>query len=142
MPDVSVFTRNASAIAQGEKIAVGAADDPFFVTTRGFSPAYRDGLARLRLKAARELNRNILPGQMPTGPDMLPPSVDDRCQAEALIEHCLIDVDGLTSGGRPVSFDDFKAMLPDNPALLALAIGAASRVGADRAKQIEEASGN
>ena len=143
MAKLSTFIRDPARIAQGETVAVGSADDPFFLLTRGFSAAYRDMLQRLRLQAAREQNRNLQPGQVPTSPDLLPPSVDDRCQAQALIEHCLIDVQGLDHGdGSPVTIDQLRAMLPDNPALLSLAIGAAGRVGAQRAEQQEAATGN
>lgn len=143
MAKLSTFTRDPGRIAEGELIAVGQADDPFMIRTRGFSPAYRDTLARLRLKASREQNRNLQPGQIPTTPDSLPPTVDDRCQAEALNEHCLIDVQGLTNDdGSAVTIDQFKQLLPNSPGLLFLAIGAASRVGADRAEQTKAAEGN
>lgn len=142
MAQLSTFTRDRSVVEKGERIAVGPADAPFFVTTRGFSPAYRDALHKLRMQATREANRTLQPGQVPVTPDTLPPSVDDRCQAQALISHCLQDVDGLDDGAEPVSFDAFCNMLPESPALLALSIAAAARVGDTRAEQIKAAEGN
>lgn len=143
MAKLSNFRRDAARVAEGEWVTVGPADDPFKLRIRGFTAAYRDTLARLKLAKAREINRTVLPGQPTVAVDNLPPSIDDACQAEALSRECLIDVEGLQhDDGRDMTVDELRELLPTTPVLLVLAIQAAGRVGDDRATQAKAAEGN
>jgi hypothetical protein len=145
MPDISSCTADRDVMRSGEWVPVGTGDDRFEIRTRGFTQAYRDGLNRLRREAARELNRKLKSTDLPHTPEMLPPSVDDRCQGQALADYCVIDVRGLTNGGQPVSADEFKALLRDpegRQALVVFALQAAIEVGRARTEQKEIAEGN
>ncbi|WP_317215500.1 hypothetical protein [Gluconobacter sp. GP1] len=145
MAKLSAFSRNPSKVAQGDEIEVGPEGDTFFITTRGFTPAYRDTLYALRLEAARELNRSQRVGAGFYAPDALPPTTDDVCQGKAIARECVLGVRGLDgSDDQPVSVDDFRSMLEsgDYPALTTLAIMAAGKVGSERAEQAKAAAGN
>jgi hypothetical protein len=151
MAKLGSFTMDREAIRSGEWIAVGTGEDQFEIKTRGFTQAYRDGLNRIRREAARELNRRLKPGESFYQPDALPPSIDDQCQGQALADHCLLDVRGLYNGKDaennpvPLGVEQFKELIRDpegRQGLLILAIGAASRVGADRLAERETAEGN
>lgn len=145
MANVGAFTMDRDTIRAGEWVQVGTGDDQFEIKTRGFTPEYRDGLNRIRRDAARELNRKLKPGESFYQPADLPPSLDDKCQGQALADHCVLDVRGLTNGGVPVTADQFRDLIRDpegRQGLLILAIGAANRVGADRKAEREVAEGN
>jgi hypothetical protein len=145
MADVNTYTVDKSAIRGGEWVSVGTPPQDFEIRTRGFTPAYRDGLNSLRRHASRELNRKLRPGDVFYTPDTLPPTVDDQCQGQALADHCVLDVRGLTSGGEPVTGDQFRDLLREpegRQGLLILAIGAAATVGNSRQAEREEAEGN
>lgn len=142
MPDITTFLRDKAQIAQSVRVPVGPADDPFFVHTRGISDAYRDGIASLRLAAARRINAGGQVGAGLISPDTLPPTIDDVCQARALIEHCLTGVEGLQENGEEMTFERFCDLLPSSPALISLCIGAAAGVGANRDDERKAAAGN
>lgn len=145
MPKLSDFIPDTSAVTGGEAITVGPVGKSFEITTRGFTPAYRDRLSALRREAARTLNRTLQPGAAPYRPDTLPPTVEDKCLGQALAEECIQGVAGLDGDdGQPVTIDQFRALLTsgDAPFLTALAVGAASRVGENRAEEAKAAEGN
>ncbi|GBR34890.1 hypothetical protein [Gluconobacter kondonii] len=145
MAKLSAFSRDLSKVSSGEEIEVGPEGNTFFITTRGFTPAYRDTLYALRLEAARELNRSQRAGAGFYAPDALPPTTDDVCQGKAIARECVQGVRGLEgTDDQPVSVDDFRGMLESGnyPALTTLAIMAAGRVGSDRAEQAKAAAGN
>ncbi|RUT25759.1 hypothetical protein C0V97_09895 [Asaia sp. W19] len=145
MAKLSAFSRNADRMREGETIEVGPLGNTFEITTRGFTPRYRDALHDLKMAAARKLNRGQKPGGLSYGPENLPPTEDDLAQGQAIADHCVIGVQGLLhDDGREVTLDEFRTMLSagDQPMLIALAISAAARVGDDRAREHEEAVGN
>lgn len=142
MPDISTFLRDQAQVSQSIRVPVGPADDPFYVHTRGITDAYRDGLAALRLAAARRLNAGIQPGASFVTPDTLPPSADDACQARALLDHCLTGVEGLKEGDADITFERFRDLLPTSPALITLCVGAAAGVGVRRDDARRSAEGN
>lgn len=145
MAKLSDFSRNADRMREGETIEVGPIGHTFHITTRGFTPRYRDALYDAKMTAARRLNRSQKPGASSYGPDSLPPTEDDRAQGQAIADHCVIGVSGLQhDDGREVTVDEFRAMLAsgEQPMLIALAISAAARVGDDRAREHEESVGN
>jgi hypothetical protein len=113
MADLQAFTMDRDAIRAGEWVPVGTGDDQFEIKTRGFTQAYRDGLNRIRREAARDLNRKLKPGESFYQPDALPPSLDDKCQGQALADHCVLDVRGLNNGGTPVTVDQFRELIRD-----------------------------
>ncbi|MFT8402361.1 MAG: hypothetical protein ABF932_00600 [Gluconobacter potus] len=145
MAKLSTFSRDLARVSEGEEIEVGPEGNTFFITTRGFTPAYRDTLYALRLEAARDLNRSQRAGAGFYAPDALPPTADDVCQGKAIARQCVLGVRGLEGADdQPVNIDDFRAMLESGnyPALTTLAIMAAGRVGSDRAEQAKAAAGN
>jgi hypothetical protein len=146
MAKLSSLRVNASAIADGEWMEVGPADNRFEIKTRGMTAAYRDGLSALRREAARTANRGLRPGDVPTTPDSLPPSLDDSCQGQALVQFCTLDVRGLDhEEGKPVTAAELKGMLlnrEEYPWLIVLALQAAQSVGAVRVTEAEDAAKN
>jgi hypothetical protein len=151
MANLSALTLDRDAVRHGDWVEVGAGENVFEIRTRGITQAYRDGLNRLRLTAVRELNRNNKPGQPFYTPELLPPSVDDRCIGQALAEHCVIDVRGLYDGkdenGQPrsVTVDEFRELLRDpegRSILVSWTMQAAGSVGQARQEERKEAEGN
>ncbi|MFW7267541.1 hypothetical protein ACMAUO_06165 [Gluconacetobacter sp. Hr-1-5] len=147
MARLSSFTRNTDAVAQGTPVTVGPEGETFVVLTRGMGDAYADRLWALRRAAAFRYNVNLLPQQSPVTPETLPPSEDDRCQAQALTEKCLMGIDGLThddEGKVPVTLDEFNELIKhrENRWLLVLALQAASSVGRVQKQVIEDAGKN
>lgn len=145
MAKLSAFSRDAARVKEGETIEVGPPGNTFLITTRGFTPRYRDGLYTLKANAARRLNRKAQPGATAFTPETLPPTEDDRLQGQAIAEHCVIDIDGLLhDDGTEITADEFRALLTsgEHPMLIALAISAASRVGEQRAEEQKDAVGN
>lgn len=146
MARLSSFTRNQSRVSEGERIVVGPAGDEFGITTRGFTPKYKDTFYALKAEAARRLNRTIVPGAPLYTPDTLPPSEEDKAQGIAISRECVLGVDGLQKddNGTDIPVDEFKAMLESGnyPVLVFLAISAAGRVGDERMQQNEAAVGN
>lgn len=145
MAKLSSFTANTRAISDGEWVEVNPTD-PFKIKTRGFTARYRDLLNRLRRQASREANRGLQPGAIPHSPEALPPTMEDRCQAQALAEECFLDVQGLTGeDGSAVTAEQFREMLQDPEtygALLVLTIGAAARIQSERQQDAEAAAKN
>ncbi|MFT8776754.1 MAG: hypothetical protein ABF893_08870 [Gluconacetobacter liquefaciens] len=145
MAKLSYFVRNAAAMAAGVAITVGPSGNEFVIVTRGLTATFRDRLSALQRDAAIELNRKVQVGAPGYSPDSLPPSVADRCQAQALIDECLTGIEGLENDdGSAVTFDDFKALLLDGSSrgLLALASWAAGRVGDEQAENQKAIEGN
>ena len=145
MAKLSAFSRDRNRVSQGEEIEVGPEGNTFFITTRGFTPAYRDTLYALRLAEARELNRSVRAGAGFYAPDTLPPSNDDLCQGKALAQECVLGVKGLEGDdGQDLTVDAFRDMLSGGqyPALVTLSLMAAGRVGAEREEQAKASEGN
>ncbi|RUT26485.1 hypothetical protein C0V97_06000 [Asaia sp. W19] len=145
MAKISAFSRDAARIREGETIEVGPSGNTFQITTRGFTPRYRDALFNRKHAAAARLNRALQPGAIRYTPETLPPTEDDRAQGEAIAEHCVIDVNGLQNDdGSEIGVDQFRALLAsgEHPMLIALAISAAARVGEEQAEAHREAVGN
>ncbi|MFT8483337.1 MAG: hypothetical protein ABF689_10075 [Gluconobacter cerinus] len=145
MAKLSAFSRDRNKVSQGEKIEVGPEGNTFFITTRGFTPAYRDTLYALRSAEARELNRAVRAGANFYTPDSLPPTNDDLCQGKALAQECVLDVDGLEGDdGHNLTADEFRDLLSsgESPVLISLSMMAAGRVGSDRVEQAKAAEGN
>lgn len=145
MAKLSAFSRDAARVQEGETIEVGPDGDTFLITTRGFTPRYRDALFTLKSEAASRLNRSLQPGATRYTAETLPPSEDDRLQGQAIAEHCVIDVDGLQNDdGSAITVDAFRKLLAsgEHRMLIALAITAASRVGDEQAQAHRDAVGN
>ncbi len=146
MADLKAFYQSSRAIQDGEWVTVGFDDaNQFRIRLRGFTAKYRDALDTLRRKAARQANRGQRPGDVIYQPDSLPPSLDDKCQGEALAAHCILDVDGLIDkNDQVVSVAQFRDMLVDEEyrALLVLALNAAFRVGQDMQEDADAAVKN
>ena len=144
MAKISSFTRNAAAIAEGTPVTVGVTDQ-FVIVTKGMTADYADRLWALRRAAAIRYNTGLSATDVPVDPNNLPPSMDDACQAQALSEKCLIDVQGLENDdGTPIDIATFKEMIThrENRALLALALQAAASVGRATKEQLQAAEGN
>ena len=148
MASLSKFRRDVAAIRSGEWVEVGIYDQTFEVFTRGLTPAFRDGYARMRRAAAEELNRTVKPGQTRYTETTLPPSMDDIVTAQAIAEYCDLNVRGLYHGPgetNPVTADEFRDMLRDTesyPTLGGLTYAAALRVTDKSAADRTEAVGN
>ena len=145
MAKLSAFSRDRNRVSQGEEIEVGPEGNTFYITTRGFTPAYRDTLYALRMAETRELNRNQRAGAGFYTPDTLPPTNDDLCQGKALAQECVLGVRGLEGDdGNDLDADAFRSMLSSGnyPALTSLSLMAAGRVGMDRDELIKAAAGN
>lgn len=67
-----------------------------------------------------------------------------RLLREMLVEHHLLDIEGLTSGGKPVSADDVRKHItaPDFEPLADLIMGAVAVVDGTRADREKELAGN
>ncbi|WP_025842160.1 hypothetical protein [Asaia platycodi] len=72
MAKLSAFSRDAARVQEGETIEVGPVGNTFLVTTRGFTPRYRDALFTLKSEAASRLNRSLQPGAHDTQPKPCP----------------------------------------------------------------------
>lgn len=145
MAKLSSFTRDSAKISDGDRVEVGFGEDKFHITTRGFTPAYRDRLFDLKREAARRLNRDLKPGAIGYLPDTLPPSEDDKCQGQAVAEECVLGVEGLDGDdGQPLGVETFRSLLSSgvHPALISLAIAAAGRVGSQREAEARADLGN
>lgn len=149
MASLSSILLSADRIKGGAWVPVHTpTGDTFDIRTRGFTPAYRDALAQLRLDAARDANKGAEPGQWIITPDTLPPSVADGCQAKALIAHCLLDIRGLfhdDAGAKPVTLAEFTALMLDpisGAGIVRLVAEAAGSVTIAREDQVREAVGN
>lgn len=147
MAKLSTIMLNTDRIKGGTWMTVHTPDgESFEIHTRGFTPAFRDELAKLKAEAARELNRGIDPGQRYITPDTLPPSADDLCHAKAIIAHCLLGIRGLShEDGRTVTLDEFTALMM-NPIegefAMRLALEAVRSVAQARDQETKEAVGN
>lgn len=145
MAKLSAFSLDATRVQEGETIEVGPIGNTFHITTRGFTPGYRDGLYNLKQNTASRLNRTLQPGATRYTPETLPPSEDDRLQGQAIATHCVIDVTGLQNDdGSVITVDDFRHLLAsgEHPMLIALAISAAARVGEGQEQAHQDAVGN
>jgi len=145
MAKLSRFTLNRDTVAQGDRIEVGPPGNSFFLTTRGFTPAYRDALHDLARESARRLNADLAPRQIPVTPADLPPSEDDRNQGIALAQHCVLGVEGLEhDDGSPVTVQTLRDMLVsgEHQALMVMCLRAAGQVGDQRARKAKDDAGN
>jgi len=147
MAKLSAIMLNTDRIKGGTWITVHTNEtDSFELHTRGFTPAFRDELARLKAEASRELNRGMDPGKRIITPDTLPPSADDLCHAKAIIAHCLLGIRGLShEDGRAVTLDEFTALML-NPIegefAMRLALDAVRSVAQVREQETQAAVGN
>lgn len=148
MASLSKFRRDTSIIKQGQWVTVGENDDTFEILTRGSTAPFRDAIARYRHDAVRDLNRKRQPGSDAYDLATLPPSVDDACLGRALVEHCVLDLRGLShddAGQQPVTLDEFRDMLRDPETfggLAGLAFAAVGRVNENATAERAEAVGN
>ncbi|CDG39728.1 MULTISPECIES: hypothetical protein [Asaia] len=145
MAKLSAFSRDAGRVQEGETIEVGPPGNTFLITTRGFTPRYRDALYILKNTVASRLNRALQPGATRYTAESLPPTEDDRAQGQAIAEHCVLDVDGLQNDdGSEIGIDAFRQLLAsgEHPMLIALAISAAAKVGEQRTEDHRDAVGN
>jgi len=145
MAKLSAFSRDRNRVSQGEEIEVGPEGNTFFITTRGFTDAYRDTLYSLKKAATLELNRTIRAGAGFYTPDSLPPRTEDLCQGKALAQECVLGIRELEGdNGQDLTIDAFREMLSSGeyPALVTLSLMAAGRVGSDREEQGKSSEGN
>lgn len=113
MAKLSDFSRNQDRMREGETVEVGPIGSTFEITTRGFTPRYRDALHDLKIAAARRLNRGQKPGGLSYNAENLPPSEDDRAQGQAIADHCVLGVNGLQhDDGQDVTLDEFRPCSP------------------------------
>lgn len=138
MARLSAYRIDTSVRTHGEWVELPG--DPFVgveVLSRGFTDAYTDAKnARLR-KAANARGGDL---------NKVPTAVQREIIVECMIEHCLLDVRGLTNDDdSAVSFAQFCAALRDQPAYESLYIGvvnATASVGLARAEDVKDAAGN
>jgi hypothetical protein len=134
MADISTFKRNAAAMRDGEWVSPGPEYGPLMIRTRALGPAFQDArAAALRAAAKRYLTE-----------DRIPSAEREAIVTEALIEHCLLDVKGLTDGGQPITLKRFCELIRD-PAfgeLNNVAFIAAGLVGRSQANEAEAIVGN
>lgn len=145
MTKISLFTRDQSAMDNGIRVEVGPAGQKFGITTRGLTDGYFDRMFALRRKAAQAVNAGLDQDDLPVTPDNLPPSQEDKIMAQALVECCLLGVDGLEDdAGNPVTFDAFCGLLSQraSQSLLSLAYSAARSVGLAQQAQADSAVKN
>lgn len=145
MAKLSAFTRNATAMTDGTEVKVGPEKDRFSIVVRGMTDAYTDRLWALRQLASVEYNASLKRGDVRSTPQNLPPSLDDRCVAQALGEKCLLDVHDLDAAdGTPVTVEQFREMLlrRENVLLLRLTLEAVASVGFEEQEQNESAEKN
>jgi hypothetical protein len=134
MVDVSSFKRNASAMRDGEWISPGPEYGDLLIKTRALGPAFQDArAAALRAAAKRHLTE-----------DRIPSAEREAIVTDALIDHCLIDIKGLTDGGALVTIARFREMIrdPGFGELNNAAFIAAGLVGRSQAHETEAAVGN
>ncbi|MBS1026066.1 hypothetical protein [Gluconobacter cerinus] len=145
MAKLSAFSRDRNRVSQGEEIEVGPEGNTFFITTRGFTDAYRDTLYALKKAATLELNRTMRAGAGFYTPESLPPRTEDICQGKALAQECVLGIKGLEGDdGQDLTVDEFRNMLSsgDYTALVTLSLMAAGRVGSDREELTKASEGN
>ncbi|MFT8776263.1 MAG: hypothetical protein ABF893_06340 [Gluconacetobacter liquefaciens] len=145
MARLSKFTRHADAITDGTEVEVGPKSDRFILVTRGMTDAYSDRLWELRRLATIEYNAGLTRDDVRAVPQDLPPSIDDRCVAQALGEKCLIDVRDLEGDdGAAITIDAFRDMITrrENVILLRLTLEAVSSVGTEEKKVLADAEKN
>ena len=105
------------------------------VKLRGFgSKACRD-LMGAKERAAPQSDRDGV---------MLKMEARGRIANEVMAEACLMDIEGLTIGGKPASADDIRPLLhlPEYGPLAGLLAQAAAKVDQTRESKIAELSGN
>lgn len=134
MVDISSFRRDARAMRDGAWIKPGPEYGPLEIHTRAMGPRFRDALAaNLRAAAKQHLTE-----------DRIPSEVREQITTDALIEHCLLDVRGITENGAPITFARFCELIRD-PAFAELnnaAFIAAGLVGRQQQEQADAALGN
>ncbi len=146
MARLSRFTRDGNALNNGQAILVGPEGEQFTITTRGFTADYADRLAALQRAAAIKINTGLTPASPDrVTPDTLPPSVADKCQAQALAEKCILGVADLENDdGSEMTVEQFKEAVQqrENTGLLIMALQAAGSVGLARKALVEDAEKN
>lgn len=134
MAKLSRFRQDTATIESGEWVTLPDWDD-LRIKTRGFTHAYKDGLAQKRRRAA-----------MGFGGDesKIPSGIFRALLTEALIQYLLLDVaDLIGEDGQPVTFEAFCGLLrnPDYEPLVLACIEAAGKVGKQQGYDLEEAAG-
>lgn len=148
MANLFSLIRDTKTYDADNEVEVGPSGNRFTIVTRGPTAKYRDALAEASVRAARDLNRNNPNSDISYDARNLPPSVADRVQAEAMIQHCFIDVRGLNEpnpeGGDdiPVTRDRFIEYLRESTDLLFWMNNAVNRVGDRAAADLEAAAKN
>lgn len=135
MARLNATRRNPDVFRDGEWIEL---DDPEFegaaIRTRGFTDEYTDARNRATRAATRRHG------------DDIPAAVSRNIVIDAFLGHSLVDVRGFEDDdGRPITLDDFKAALRDQPAQIGLYIAvitAAAKAGERRAEEVKAAAGN
>lgn len=137
MAKLSTLRVDSRAIDQGEWMAL---DDDVLpgaeVLTRGYTDAYSDSRSAKLRRAATMYHGDSA---------KIPAATTRSIVVEALIDHCLIDVRGLTDDNdQPLSFGQFCDFLrsPDYPELLTFVIRAVGLVGRAKAETLEDAKKN
>lgn len=127
-------------------VTVDTEDGPFEIETRGFTRAYRDGLAAARRRLVQDRNRRLPPGQPPITDQDLAVSEQDGLMGAALADHCVTGVRGLThADGSDLTIDELRRMLRDPaecPVLLGYVIQAVGWAHEQARQRADEAAGN
>lgn len=135
---------DSRAQQEGERVDCARFGWPdIFITTRSLrSAAFQIEYERLQARKLREKRQDkTLPAQERRALSDL-----DRedCHRDALISKCLIDIEGITENGAPLSFPEIVAQLgdPDCGPLVGLCVQAASVVGFPEGDPFEDDAGN
>lgn len=105
------------------------------VKVRGFASKACRELIAAKERAAPQSDRDGV---------MLKMEARARIANEVMAEACLIEIEGLTQGGKPVSVNDIRPLLhlPEYGPLAGLLAQAAARVDQTRESKVKELSGN
>jgi len=134
MIDVSSFRRDARAMRDGDWQSPGPEYGPLRLKTRALGHAYNDAVQA----GLKQLARVYL------SEDRIPSEERAKVQVEALIAHCLIDVEGLSEKGKTMPFARFLELIrdPSYGDLSNAAFIAAGLVGRSQSAATEDAVGN
>lgn len=133
--EISTLRIDHQRVQDGEWMPLGDEYGDVEVLVRGPTDRYMDAIGARSRAAARSLGGD---------PTKLPTAVSRRIIIGCVNEFLLLDVRNLTSNGEPISIGQFKALLeqPDYYPLVSAVLGAAAKVGQQRAEDLIEAMGN
>jgi hypothetical protein len=135
MVSIATFTRNPTAMRDGEWISPGPEYDDLELKVRYLGHDFLDMVAAKRRVLSRRHG----------GDDRIPSADLARINTEALVAHGILDVRGLTNGsGADVTIAEFRQLLldPDNAELVNVVFTCCNRVGRARDDDLADAVKN